>query len=156
MYYIINDIGSATAKVTINIPASIVSGQPTSGSCVASGNDQYFFIKVKLVDDTNNGQCSIKMIGGIQKLKRAHYQQKFNITCDNADNSVEVKCFTHVNNDVTKTLVQGKLLYYTYRLKVVDFMCMYISVCSCQAYNHQQLQQCHYRGWTTSYINLLC
>ena len=148
--------------MTINIPASIVSGQPTSGSCVASGKaysrrvPQYSFIRVKLVDNTITRQCGIKRIGGIQKIKRDHYQQKFNITCDNADNSVEVKCFTHVNNDVTKTLVQGKLLYCTYRLKVVDFMCMYISMCSCQAYNHQQLQQCHYRGWTTSYINLLC
>ena len=130
--------------MTIDIPASIVSGQPTSGSCDASGDDYllrvpHFFIKVKSVDNTNNGQCTIKIIGKIQKLGRAHYQRKFNITCDNADNSVEVKCFTLVTNDMTKTLVQGKLLYYTYRLKIVDFMCMYISMCSCQAYNHQQL-----------------
>ena len=105
--------------MTINIPASIVTGQPTSGSCVASGNaysrsvPRYSFIRVKLVDNTNKGKCSIKPIGGVQKLRRAHYQQKFNLTCQNANTSVEVKCFTHVSNDMTKTLVQGKPLYNT-------------------------------------------
>ena len=112
-------IGSAKAKVTINIPASIVSGQPTSGSCVASGNSyshgvpQYSFIRLKLVDNSYEGKCTIKPIGIVQKLRLAHYQQKFNLTCDNITNSVQVKCFTHVSNDMTKTLVQGKLLYNT-------------------------------------------
>ena len=105
--------------MTINIPARIVSGQPTSGNCVASGRSysrrvpQYSFIRVRLVDSTSKGQCSIKSIGRVQKLRSAHYRQKFNLTCQKANTSVQVKCFTHVSNDMTKTLVQGKLLYNT-------------------------------------------
>ena len=60
-------IGDTKAKVTIDVPTTIPSGQPTSGSCVASGNmysrrPAYFFIRVRLVGH-NEGDCSIECIG---------------------------------------------------------------------------------------------
>ena len=102
--------------MNINVPASIVSKQPTSGSCVATGKayswaPRYSFIRVKLMDSNNEGQCSIKFIGRIQQLGDAHYQQKFNITCNNTINSVGLKCFTYVSNDMTQKHVQGKYLH---------------------------------------------
>ena len=107
-------IGSAKAEVTINISTTILPGKPISGSCVASGNaystaPRYSFIKVKLADKNNEGECNIGPLGSIQKIGHAHYQRNFTITCDNGNNSVGIKCFTHVNTDVTQTNVQGKV-----------------------------------------------
>ena len=98
--------------MTINVPRTILSEQPTGGSCVASGNmysrrPSYFFIRVKLVGHNNLGDCSIKHIGRFQELRHAHYQQNFNITCNNGNNSVGIQCFTHINNEISKVNVQG-------------------------------------------------
>ena len=106
--------GSAKAKATINVPTTILHGQPTSGSCVASGKmysrvPPNSFIRIKLVDNNDKEECRIDLIGNIQKLRHAHYQQNFNITCINGNKSVGIKCFTHVNADMTLTNVQGKL-----------------------------------------------
>ena len=100
--------------MTINIPTTILPGKPINGSCVASGNaystvPQYSFIKVRLTDRNNKGECNIEPIGSIQKIRHAQYQRNFTITCDNGNESAGIKCFTHVNTDVTQTNVQGKL-----------------------------------------------
>ena len=101
--------------MTINAPETILSGQPTSGSCVASGNKYswrppYFFIRVRLVGSKNAGNCSIKQIGRFQHIGHAQYQQNFNITCNNGNSSVGIQCFTHMNDDTDKVYVQGTYL----------------------------------------------
>ena len=111
-------IGDTQAKVTINVPGTIPSGQPTSGSCVVSGNmysrrPPYFFIRVKLVGNNNEADCSIECIGRFHELGRAHYRQNFNITC-NHGNSVGIQCFTHINNEITKVSVQGRFINMSY------------------------------------------
>ena len=104
-------LGKAQAKVTINIPKTILSGQPTSGNCYASGNvysrvESYCYMRAQLVDHCNVEHCSIKYIGRFQKLKEAQYQQKFNITCNNINKLIGIKCFTCAN-EIAQTLVQG-------------------------------------------------
>ena len=99
--------------MTINIPGSILSGQPTNGSCIASGNKYsrippYFYIRIKPVGGNNEADCNIKHdIRGFQKLRHAYYQQKFNITCNHGNSSVGIQCFTHINDETTKVNVQG-------------------------------------------------
>ena len=97
--------------MTINVPTTIPSGQPTSGSCIASGNmysrrPAYFFIRIRLVGH-NEGDCSIEHIGRFRELEHAHYQQDFNITCNHGNFSVGIQCFTHINDETTKVNVQG-------------------------------------------------
>ena len=100
--------------MTIKVPETISSGQPTSGSCVVSGNmysrrPPYFFIRVRLLNNNNEADCSIKSIGRFQELGRAHYRQNFNITC-NHSNVVGLQCFTHLNDDTDEVFVQGRYL----------------------------------------------
>ena len=101
--------------MTINAPATIPPGQPISGNCIASGRmysriPSYFYIRVQLEHNENKGGCDIKYIGRFQKLSHAKYQQKFNITCDNSNSSVEIKCFTYHNNEkeTYQIYVEGK------------------------------------------------
>ena len=70
----------------------------------------YFYIRVKLEGNDNKGDCDIKHIGRFQKLSHAKYRQKFNITCDNGNNSVEIKCFTYRNDEkeTYQIYVEGK------------------------------------------------
>ena len=117
--------GDSKAAVNINITRTILSGQPTNGSCVASGAiysriSQYFYIRVRLIDNANPGDCSIKPIGKFQNLRHAHYQQNFSITCNNGNNSVGIQCFTHANDDTTQTYIQGTIT----ELSRLQFACI--------------------------------
>ena len=98
--------------MTINIPGTIPSGQPTNGSCIASGNKYshrpwYFYIKIRPVSGNNEADCNITRVGSIQELRHAYYQLKFNIMCNHGNSSVGIQCFTHINDETTKVNVQG-------------------------------------------------
>ena len=104
-------VGDIKAKPTINVP-TMLSGQSTGGSCVASDNKYlqippYFHMRVKLDGNGSEGDCKIKHIRTLQKLGQVHYRQNFSITCNNDSNSVGVKCFTCLNDDITHINVQG-------------------------------------------------
>ena len=109
-FIFIKFIGDTEAKVTIDVPETILIKQYTSGSCVASGimysRMPPYFIKVKL-DSSNEAKCNITLLGRIKKIRHAQYQQNFNITCGNGNGSVQLECFTHRNNERTNVLVQG-------------------------------------------------
>lgn len=115
MYLII--IGDSKAELNINIARTILSGQPTNGSCVASGKmysqNEIHFIRAKLVHNNDNkGDCSINYTGRLQNPSHTHYQQNFNITCNNGNNSVEIQCFTSINNDISQIIsIQGICTY---------------------------------------------
>jgi len=119
--------------MTINIASTIVSGQPTSGSCIASGSiyariPRYFYMRVQLLQSINRERhCSVKPIGRYIKLKHAYYQQNFNITCKNGNGSVVIRCFTS-QNEVTKINVQGTSSYICSYICNLMYVCMYIYI----------------------------
>ena len=120
--------GSAKGKVTINVPAIIHPGQPTSGSCIASGRmysqiPRYFYMRVKLEHSNNNkGNCDIEYIGKFKKLSHAKYQQNFSISCDNANNSVEITCFTSFNDEKETNQIYVKGKHYNVTVYQIVYM----------------------------------
>ena len=121
-------IGNTKAKVTINVPKTISSGQTTIRSCVASGRiylqhhkmDKRCYIRATVMNHKNAGHCSIKPIGGYQNLTKLDYQQDFNIncTCNSDHKMIGIKCFSCVN-EIAQMLVQGMYLYVLYIDKMI-------------------------------------
>ena len=98
--------------MSINIEKTILSGQPTSGSCVASGEiysqiTKFFFIRISVLKNNNKGNCSLNYITPFQKIKHAHYQQNFSLKCNNGNSSVLIQCFTYANDERTKAHIQS-------------------------------------------------
>ena len=84
-------------------------------------------MRVKLEDSNNNkGNCGIEYIGKFKKLSHAKYQQNFSISCDNANNSVEITCFTYCNDEreTYQIYVKGKhYVKYIYVCIVHEMIC---------------------------------
>ena len=96
-------VGNSKAEVKINVPETIVSGQLTHGSCVASGEiysrTPPTYILVKLVGSDTG--CKISNESRFQ-IRHAPYQRNFSITCNGSSSSVGMQCFTDVNNEFTQ------------------------------------------------------
>ena len=91
----------------INVPGTILTEEATNGSCVASGRLYSRMPPFYIIVRSNEAGCNIKLIGSFQKIKSAHYQQNFNITCGNGTRSVRIQCFTHLNDERAIVHIKG-------------------------------------------------